>query len=122
YSPTAGSRFHAMAPTRILDDRPPTPKGLAGAWGPAQSRALLVGGVAGISQGATGVVMNTTATNATAGSLLTVYPDGVVKPNASNLNFGAGVTIPNLVIVRVAANRIIDIYNEAGTVDVVGDV
>jgi hypothetical protein len=120
FDPAAGSRFHPMNPTRILDDR--VPAGLSGPWSAGQSRALAVGGVAGISQGATGVVMNTTATNASAGSFLTVYPDGVSRPTSSNLNFGAVQTIPNLVMVRVAANRMIDLYNELGSVDVIGDV
>jgi len=120
FDPQAGGRFHAMNPTRFLDDR--VPNGLAGPWKPGQTRSLGIGGRAGVSEGATGVVMNTTATGGTAGSFLTVFPDNVKRPNSSNLNFAPGQTIPNLVMVRVAANRKISIFNALGNVDVIGDV
>jgi hypothetical protein len=120
FDPQAGGRFHAMNPTRFLDDR--VPNGLIGPWKPGQTRSLGIGGRAGVSEAAIGVVMNTTATGGTAGSFLTVFPDNVKRPNSSNLNFAPGQTIPNLVMVRVAANRKISIYNALGNVDVIGDV
>ncbi len=121
FDPTAGSRFHAINPTRILDDR--VGQGLSGAWGPNQTRALPVAGVAGtnVPVGATGLVANVTATNGTAGSFVTLYPDGVARPNSSNLNFGPGQTIPNLVAVKLPANGKIDLYNALGTVDLIAD-
>ena len=122
FDPTGGARFHAIAPTRILDDRVST--GLPGPWGPAQTRTLAVAGVTGsnVPAGATGLVANLTATGGTAGSFVTVFPDGVAKPNSSNLNFGPGQTIPNLVTVKLAANGNINLYNELGTVDLIADV
>ena len=71
--------------------------------------------------GATGLVADVTATNGTTGSFVTVFPDGVAKPNSSNLNFGPGQTIPNLVTVKLAANGKVDLYNELGYVDLVAD-
>ena len=41
---------------------------------------------------------------------------------ASNLNFGAGQTVPNLVVVKVSADGWLDFSNAAGTVDVVADI
>jgi hypothetical protein len=121
FDPTGGSRFHALNPTRILDDR--FSIGLSGRFWPDWARKLQVTGTAGVPAGATGVVMNTTATNGTAGSFLTTFPDDpfVTRPTASNVNFGAGQTIPNLVMAKVGATGAIYIYNQLGYVDVVGD-
>jgi len=68
------------------------------------------------------VVLNVTVTNATAGSYLTLWPDGAARPLASDLNFVAGQTVPNLVVVKLGANGKVDIFNFAGTTDVVVDV
>ncbi len=123
FDPTpGGSRFHALNPTRILDDR--VGIGLSGRFWPDWARKLQVTGFAGVPAVATGIVMNTTATNGTAGSFLTQFPDDpfVTRPNASNVNFGAGQTIPNLVMGKVGGTGAIYIYNQLGYVDVVGDV
>lgn len=56
------------------------------------------------------VVMNVTVTQPTHNGHLTVYPDGVTRPNASNLNFSAGETVPNLVTVQ-GRNGKISFYN-----------
>jgi len=121
FDPTGGSRFHAINPTRILDDR--VGKGLTGPWGPGQTRTLPVAGATGtnVPAAATGLVANVTATAGTAGSFVTVFPDGVPKPNSSNLNFGAGQTIPNLVTVKLGANGNIALANTLGTVDLIAD-
>lgn len=126
FDPSAGgSFFHAMAPVRILDDRVSV-GGYSSAWPatpPNPARPLVVAGANGIPAGATGVVMNTTVTNPSTGSFLQVYPDGVSPaPIATNLNFGPGQTIPNLVITQLAANGRVQISNQLGTVDVIGDV
>ena len=122
FDPTSGSRFHAVSPTRVLDDRVPT--GLAGPWGPGVTRALPVAGTPGtnVPAGATGLVANVTATGATAGSFIAVFPDGVPVPNSSNVNFGSGQTIPNLVAVKVAANGKVSFYNKLGNVDIIADI
>jgi hypothetical protein len=53
----------------------------------------------------------------------TVWPDGVTRPTASNLNFVANQTIPNLVVVPVGSDGKIDIFNGgSGTSQYVGDV
>lgn len=120
FDPGVGSRFFAMDPTRILDDR--IGLGLEGPQGPGPGNALQVGGVAGIPEDATGVVANVTATGGSQGSFLTVYPTGGAKPNASNLNFGPGQTIPNLVMVKTGVGGQITIANALGTVNVIADV
>jgi hypothetical protein len=67
------------------------------------------------------VILNVTATDTSASSYFTVYPSGS-PPNASDLNWAAGVTIPNLVLASVNASGQITIFNAAGTVDGVVDV
>jgi hypothetical protein len=79
-----------------------------------------VGGA--VPAGASGVVMNTTVTNGTAPSFVTVFPAGGSVPTASNLNFAPGQTIPNLVVSRVSPAGAIALYNQQGTVDIIGDV
>jgi hypothetical protein len=93
FDPTGGSRFHAINPTRVLDSRVPT--GLSGPWGPGITRVLGVAGGHERPASATGLVANVTATAGTAGSS-SRCPRQVAVPNSSNVNFGAGETIPNL--------------------------
>ncbi|MBZ9598770.1 N-acetylmuramoyl-L-alanine amidase [Streptomyces erythrochromogenes] len=52
---------------------------------------------------------------------MSVFPDGTTRTSASNLNFTAGQTIPNLVIVPVVNGRV-TFYNNAGAVDLIADV
>ncbi len=118
---SGGSRFHALSPVRILDNRDGT-GGYGSAWTQNLARSVSVSGIAGIPGDATSVVLNLTATNGTTGSLLKAYPTGTGLPIASNLLFGPSQTIPNLVMVPVGANGSVNIYNQLGNVDVVADV
>jgi hypothetical protein len=70
----------------------------------------------------TAVVLNVTVTNPTAASYLIVWPDGTTRPLASDLNWPAGATVPNLVVVKLGADGAIDLFNGYGTTDVVVDV
>jgi hypothetical protein len=120
---TAGpsNSFTPTSPTRLLDTR----NGIGSVTAPigaGQVRQLSVVGKAGIPAGVTGVVLNVTATKPTSGGYLTVYPDGPAgRPTASSLNFSAGQTIPNLVVVPVT-DGLVDFYNFAGDVDVLADL
>ena len=60
-------------------------------------------------------------TDTSAASFLTVWPDGTGRPFASDLNWLAGVTIPNLVVVKLGGGKV-DAYNASGTTDLVVDV
>jgi hypothetical protein len=75
-----------------------------------------------VPAGASAVVANVTVTGGTAPSFLTAYPDGSALPNASNLNFFAGETVPNRVIVPLSGTGALDLYNAAGTVNAIVDV
>ena len=120
FSPTGGARFHALSPTRILDDR--VGVGLSGPWTAGQTRSFAVAGQPDIDGSATAVVMNTTVTNGTTGSFVTVFPDLVPRPNASSINFGAGQTIAGLTMPKLGSNGDLAVYNQLGSVDVIGDV
>ena len=86
-------------------------------------RTLVVGGRAGIpSTGVDAVAVNVTVVSPTASNYVTVYPSGTPKPNASNINFVAGQTIPNMAIVKVGNDGKIAIYNEGGSTQVIVDV
>ncbi|MBI2706591.1 MAG: S8 family serine peptidase [Actinobacteria bacterium] len=119
---SGGTGYHAMSPSRILESRPGfgaiqynTP------WGPAYDRPVQVTGN-GVPANATAVVLNVTAVGPTSASDLRIYPTGQLRPNTSNLNFTAGKTIPNLVIARVGTGGKIQIYNNAGSVNILADV
>ncbi len=43
-------------------------------------------------------------------------------PVVSNLNYVAGQTVPNLVIVKVGAGGTVNLYSSGGPVDIVADV
>jgi subtilisin family serine protease len=86
-------------------------------------RTLVVEGRAGIpSTGVDAVAVNVTVVSPTSSNYVTVYPSGTPKPNASNINFVAGQTIPNMAIVKVGNDGKIAIYNEGGSTQVIVDV
>ncbi len=120
--PTAGL-FTAIVPNRVLDTRTGTGVVTAALVGQGQVIKVQVAGSPNIpNTGVAAVVLNVTATNPTAGSYLTVYPTGTARPLASNLNFSAGQTVPNRVIVKTGTGGAVSIFNAVGSVDVVADV
>ncbi len=66
------------------------------------------------------VVLNVTVTNPTSNGYLKVYP--TTEPIASNINFAANQTVPNLVTVPVANGRVKIKNGSAGTVHVLADL
>jgi hypothetical protein len=116
YTGGAGGGFVPVPPTRVLDTRSDG----GGALGPNGIRTLQ--GATGVPNDASAVAMNVTATDTTANSFLTVYPDGAAVPASSDINFNVGETIPNMVTTGIGADGGIDFYNHAGSVDVVADL
>jgi len=110
--------FNGLVPSRLLDTR----NGI-GALGSGQTLTLQVTGRGGLPPaGVSAVVLNVTVTNTTGDSFLTVYPTGGSLPLASNLNWVAGQTVPNRVIVKVGAGGQVSLFNHLGNADVVVDV
>ena len=117
----APSGYTPVTPKRLLDTRYGTgaPKAKVGAGGTVALQ--VTGGSTGVPSGTTAVILNVTAVAPSSGGFVTVYPDGQPRPLASNLNFKAGQVIPNLVVVPVVNGKV-DLYNQAGTIDLVADV
>lgn len=110
-----------MVPTRVLDTR----TGLGGTTaGPKGVIRLQLAGRGGIPAAGVGAVaINVTVTQPSRAGYVTVYPDGKGAPYASNLNFGAGQTVQNLVIATLGTDGAVDLYNAStGTTQLVGDV
>ncbi|WP_406203321.1 right-handed parallel beta-helix repeat-containing protein [Kitasatospora sp. NBC_01560] len=123
YYSAKGQLFHPQGPTRLLDTREPI--------GVAQKQPvpaggtvdLQVAGVAGVpASGVTAATMNVTVTEPTQAGFLTVYPHGDALPDASNLNWTAGRTIPNLVTVPVKDGKVSFHNSSGGTVEVIADL
>jgi hypothetical protein len=115
--------FNPLPPQRILDTRSGagvTAAARVGAQGSIDVQLTSRGGVP--QSGVSAVVLNVTVTNPSAASYLTVFPTGGSTPLVSNLNFSAGQTVPNRVIVKVGAGGKLTFFNAAGTVDVIADV
>lgn len=126
-SPSSPSLYNPVSPSRICDTRPAGVSGLTDqctgkTLGPAATLEVQVTGLAQVPSGATGAVLNVTVTGPTSNGYLTIWPAGATQPLASNLNFVAGETIPNLVQVQLSASGAVDIYNSAGSTNVVIDV
>ncbi len=120
-----GSQYFPTTPARILDTRDGTgvPGGATGQLGTASTLDLQVRGAGGVPDNATAVVLNVTVTGSPGPpSYLTVYPTGTERPLASNLNFVAEQTVPNLVIARIGSGGKVTIYNNLGSTFVIGDV
>jgi hypothetical protein len=120
-----GGQFTGLTPARILDSR--IGQGTAGAMGPNGFITVQVAGLGGVPLMTApvppkAVVLNVTVTNTTAASFLTVYPSITPMPTASDLNWTAGLTVPNLVVVKLGTDGKVAMYNLAGTTDVIADV
>ena len=122
------STYHALTPARLMDTRfgqhtIDEEEAGHGAVGPGSVDVLKVTGRGGVpTTGVGAVVLNITATGPTAAGFVTVYPTGEAKPLASNLNFTAGQTVPNLVIAKVGQGGQISIYNDTGSTHLIADV
>ncbi|MGW5851078.1 PKD domain-containing protein [Streptomyces sp. NPDC055254] len=120
---TPGSDFSPHAPTRLLDTRDGTgaPKAGVGAY---SSVRVKVASRAEIPAGATAVVLNVTVTNTRTSGHVTAFPGrGYERPATSNVNYTAGQTVPNLVIVPIGEDGYVELYNGGWEpVDLIADV
>lgn len=114
-------------PSRILDTRAgyTTSDGLfagGGALAAGGSLNLTVAGRGGVpGSGAIAAMFNLTATDTTASGFVTAWPSGGTRPVASNLNFDAGQTVPNLVISKLSTGGKVSLFNSAGKTDLIAD-
>lgn len=96
----AGAEETLITPCRLLDTREP-------GEGPAlvgqTTRDVMVRGVCGIPDRATGITYNATIVNADAPGFLTLHPSDAALPEASSLNFAAGEVRGNSGVVKLGA-------------------
>jgi cell wall-associated NlpC family hydrolase len=100
--------LHAITPARLLDTRTGARPG-AGAV-----VAVAISSKGDIpASGVDAVVVTLTITDAAAAGFVTAYPCGGVRPDASNVNFTAGATVPNLATVKLGTNGSICLFTSA---------
>jgi trimeric autotransporter adhesin len=113
------SSYSALNPARLLDTRPlgSTVDGIGARAGlrPAGSITAIQVNRGGVATDASAVVLNVTATDATADGFVTVFPCGTDVPVASNLNFRARSAAPNMVISKIGISNNVCLYNSAAT-------
>ncbi len=120
--PNLAGDYVALTPSRVLDTR----SNIGGRRAPlgsgvtAEIPVLGVGGVP--TTGVTAVALNVTATNSTTGSYFTIWPKGEARPIASSLNWNAGETVPNLVVMKPGVGGKINVWTESGDVDAIADI
>ncbi len=121
---TSTGRLVGVEPHRLLDTRvgPGTPGGAPPE--PGRTIDIIASGAGSpVPSGASAVVVNVTATEATAPGYVTLWGPGD-RPRTSNVNLArTGQTVANLAIVPVAGDGRIQVFTQSGThliVDVVG--
>jgi subtilisin family serine protease len=99
-----------VQPSRLYDSRTGPGPRTAGSVTEVQ-----VGGGAGVPADAALAALNVTAVEPDDAGYVTVFPCGTAVPNASNVNYHAGQTIPNAVVVRIGDGGRICVYTSATT-------
>ncbi|CAN5494011.1 hypothetical protein BH10ACT2_BH10ACT2_26520 [soil metagenome] len=112
--------FASVGPHRLLDTRPGGGTYDLQFQGIGQRAAgstleLKVASRGDVDVDAVAAVLNVTVTGAQSGGFVTVYPCGDPRPNSSNINFTAGITIPNSVITKIGVDGKVCIYTSAAT-------
>ena len=124
----ADGGIRPVTPARLADTRPgsPTADSLSmggGALVAGDVRTVAIAGRGGVPQAGVGsVVLNVTAVDPSTSSFFTVWPAGQDRPTSSNLNVTTGGTIANMVIVPLGHDGAVNVFNFAGSADLVIDV
>jgi hypothetical protein len=124
---TTQAYYNPVTPCRLFDTRPHTSAGVcAGAtafaskFSGGQQRTYRL--PPSIPATATSVVLNVTAVDASQTTFISVYPGGTAKPLASNVNVVKAKPVANQVTVEIGAGRLVNFWNQFGTVDVIADL
>jgi uncharacterized protein YkwD len=115
-------RYTPLTPARILDTRDGT-GAAALPVGPGGTIDIQVTGRGGVpSTDVSAVAMTVTIVQPSAAGYVTLYPAGITRPLAANMNFVPGEMVSNLVVVKVGAGGKVSLFNPAGTTHVIADV
>ena len=105
--------LRAITPVRVLDTR--NGIGRPGSSKVAAKQTVQLGFGSQVASTTASVVLNVTAVAPDATGFVTAYPCDRPRPTTSNLNFTAGDTVPNLVVVKLGVDRTVCLYTEATT-------
>ncbi|MBR7826119.1 right-handed parallel beta-helix repeat-containing protein [Actinospica sp. MGRD01-02] len=122
---TATGDFYTplTSPVRVLDTRHATGVPTAAKVPSGGTIRLKLAGADSVPTDAAAVVLNVTETNSTGGGFITVYPGLTTVPTSSSLNFGAGQTVANTVIVKLGTDGTINLRNSStGSIDLIADL
>ena len=123
FDAVGGDRLHPLEPSRLLDTRSGVGIDAAGRVGRGQRVDLQVTGQGGVpSSGVSAVVLNVTVDQPASDGFLSVGPGGEAIPETSNLNFVAGLTVPNLVVCKVGDGGMVSFSAECDAVHLIADV
>lgn len=118
-STARGSRLEPITPQRLLDTR----DGTGGYGAPVGGGSAISLHVADPNDGYTAAVLNVTGTDTFLSTFVTAYPSELAGPPlASNLNLVANQTRPNLVMVKIGPDGNVNLYNHAGSVNLIADL
>jgi hypothetical protein len=112
---SGGSAFTSMSPTRVLDTR-----NSGGALGPGSIRTVDLS--SRVPANATAVVLNVTGVSPTLSTVITVWPAGEDRPEASTLNLRAGEIRANAATVALGPERTLAFRNNSGNTHIVADL
>ena len=120
--------YVSVTPARILDTRAGATtvdhlfQGIGAVGDHAQLDLDVIGRGGVANSGVNAVVLNVTATNTTGTGFITVWPTGNARPTASNLNVVPGISVSNLVIVKLGTGGKVSLFNQSGSSDLIADV
>ncbi|MBP0453725.1 hypothetical protein J5Y04_29900 [Kitasatospora sp. RG8] len=118
YRQGAADKYEPVRPTRLADTR--TTGGKVGQGGVLSVDAARKDLGAGDAKA---VLLNVTAVTPGTDGHVTAYPSGSARPaEGSNLNYAAGRTVANQVVVPVGRDGKVDLANIGGPTDVVVDL
>jgi hypothetical protein len=127
-SVSTGDYYYPMTPVRLCDTRAGTSTECTGTQ-LAQHATLTVtvAGVDGIPSTSApdppvAIVANVTAVSGSEATFFTIYPTGISRPTASDINVSANTNLPNLCVVPLGTGGAITLYNDQGTYSAVVDV
>lgn len=119
------SVWRCRTPRRLLDTRKATGQESADPRPVAPSQSA-IWFLEDELQGEVAIVANVTVTNTRGGGYITAYPSDTARPTASNIDFTAGVSVPNLVMVRTTTTGSgghVNLSNaSAANVDLIADL
>ena len=113
--PARGLRFEPVRPARLVDTRSSTQVPAGG------TLRVDVAGRGGVPVDAGAVALSVIAVDAMRPGFLTVWPCGIERPLASNVNYVAGEIVANAVTVGIGGDGAVCIFSMSAT-DVVVDV